>query len=76
MAIYSRVAVRNPTGHPVRVDPEASAGLDRLASTPVVVGAHTTVDHDYVVAVDRFGQLYPWPSPTVLRAAPAASTST
>ncbi len=69
VAIYSRVAVRNPTGHPVRVDPEASRGLVRLASAPVVVGAHTTVHHDYVVAVDRFGQLYPWPSPAVLTAA-------
>ncbi len=69
VAIYSRVSIRNPTGHPVRVDPEPSSGFVRLDSAPVVVGARATVEHDYVVAVDRFGRSYPWPSPALLRSA-------
>jgi hypothetical protein len=66
VAIYSRVAVRNPTGHTLRVDPGASPGLVALNRAPVEVKAHGTVDHDYVVAVDRFGQNYPWPSKSAL----------
>jgi len=69
VAIYSRVSVHNPTDHSVRVDPQAPAGLVTLNSAPLVVNAGATVDHDYVVAVDRFGQNYPWPSVAALRAA-------
>jgi hypothetical protein len=66
VAVYSRVSVHNPSGRAVRVDPEASAGLVALDRAPLEVQAHGTVHHDYVVAVDRFGQNYPWPSPTSL----------
>ncbi|HEY5024188.1 MAG TPA: hypothetical protein VII76_04360 [Acidimicrobiales bacterium] len=69
VAVYSRVAVHNPTSHGVRVDPEASSGLVSLSSAPVEVPAHGTVDHDYVVAVDRFGRSYQWPTDGALAGA-------
>jgi hypothetical protein len=69
VAVYSRVAIHNPTGHTTQVDPAPSPGLIALASTPADVGPGATVHHDYVVAVDRFAQAYPWPSDQTLRAA-------
>ena len=60
--IYSRVAVTNPTGSPVSVDPEASAGLIPLNSAPDAVPAHSTVNHDYAVPSDKFGGSYAYPS--------------
>ena len=67
--IYSRVAVHNPTGQPVTVDPQPSAGLVPLNSAPDQVGPGTTVDHDYAVAEDRFGGTYAWPTAAQLAAA-------
>ena len=69
VAVYSRVAVHNPASHAVHVDPEPSPGLLPLDSAPVIVGPRATVDHDYVIAVDRFGQAYPWPAAPALVAA-------
>jgi hypothetical protein len=69
VAIYSRVAVSNPTGQTLTVDPEASPGLIPLNSAPDAVPPGGTVDHDYVVASDRFGGSYPWPSAAALTAA-------
>ena len=67
--IYSRVAVTNPTGSPVSVDPEASAGLIPLNSAPDAVPAHSTVNHDYAVPADKFGGSYAYPSPGAIVAA-------
>jgi hypothetical protein len=69
VAIYSRVQVSNPTGQPVSIDPAPSAGLIPLNSAPNTVPAHGTVNHDYVVASDRFGGSYPWPSASALAGA-------
>jgi hypothetical protein len=69
VAVYSRVAIHNPTGHTAHVDPEPSSGLIPLDSAPVNVRPGATVNHTYVIAVDRFGQGYPWPSEQALRAA-------
>jgi hypothetical protein len=69
VAIYSRVSVHNPTRHAVDVAPEPSSGLVTLGSASMAVKAGKTVDHDYVVAVDRFGQRYPWPSARALESA-------
>ena len=55
VAVYSRVHVANPTGHTVTADPGASAALVPLDAAPAAVPAHHSVDHDYVVASDRFG---------------------
>jgi hypothetical protein len=60
--IYSRVAVTNPTGSAITVDPQASAGLIALNSASDTVPAHGTVDHDYVVPADKFGGSYAYPS--------------
>ena len=62
VAVYSRVAVRNSTDRVVMADPDASAGLVPLNTAPNSVKPHASVTHDYVVAVDRFGNYYPWPS--------------
>jgi hypothetical protein len=66
VAVYSRVAIHNPTNHTAPVDPEPSSGLIPLDSAPVNVSPGATVNHDYVIAVDRFGQEYPWPSDQAL----------
>ena len=69
VAVYSRVAVHNPTGHPVTINPEPSPGLLPLGHAPDTVPPGQTVDHDYVVAADRFGNSYPWPTATELEQA-------
>jgi hypothetical protein len=69
VVVYSRVAIRNPTNHTIIVDPAASSGLVRLDTTPDAVGARTSVNHDYAVAVDRFGHDYPWPDAAALASA-------
>jgi hypothetical protein len=67
VAIYSRVAVHNPMTHPVTVGPEPSPGLVPLNTAPDTVPPGQTADHDYVVAADRFGGSYPWPTAAQLR---------
>jgi hypothetical protein len=67
--IYSRVAVRNPTSQTLTVDPQPSAGLVPLNHAPDQVRPGATVDHDYVVAEDRFGGTYAWPTTAQLAAA-------
>jgi hypothetical protein len=69
VAVYSRVAVDNPTGHIVMANPEATPGMVVLETAPNYVRPHASVVHDYVVAVDRFGNNYPWPTPKQLAAA-------
>jgi len=69
VALYCRVQVTNHTGHAIVVDPGASTGLIPLALAPNTVGAGTTVVHDYVMAVDRFGSSYPWPTTPTLTSA-------
>ena len=69
VAVYCRVAVSNPTGRVIVLDPGASTGLVPLDSAPDAVPPHTSVRHDYVVASDRFGGTYPWPSAASLAGA-------
>jgi hypothetical protein len=69
VAVYSRVAVTNPTNGDIVADPYPSAGLVPLATAPDRVAPHKSATHDYVVAVDRFGNSYPWPSDHTLAAA-------
>ncbi len=69
VAIYSRVQVSNPTGQALSIDPQASPGLVPLNSAGDSVPAHGTVNHDYVVAADRFGGSYAWPSAAALAGA-------
>jgi hypothetical protein len=69
VAVYSRVSVRNSTDRVVMANPDASSGLVMLNTAPNAVKPHATVTHDYVVAVDRFGNYYPWPSAQALASA-------
>ncbi|WP_460524390.1 hypothetical protein, partial [Humibacter antri] len=66
---YSRVSVHNPTSRTVTADPAPSAGLVSLGSVSNAVPAGRTVDHDYVVAIDKFGASYSWPTESQLAAA-------
>jgi hypothetical protein len=67
--IYSRVAVHNPTSQSVTVDPQPTPGLIPLNAASSQVAPGTTADHDYVVAGDRFGGTYAWPSTAQLQSA-------
>jgi hypothetical protein len=69
VAVYCRVAVRNPTGHAVVANPDATAGMVEVKTAPDSVPPHGTAVHDFVVAVDRFGDSYPWPSVQALASA-------
>jgi hypothetical protein len=69
VAVYSRVAVSNPTNRVLVENPEASPGMVLLHPAPDAVGPHARVVHDYVVAADRFGNQYPWPSAPALAGA-------
>jgi hypothetical protein len=66
VAVYSRVAVTNPTPTSVDADPLASPDLVTIARGADVVAPHTTSVHDYVVATDRFGRENPWPTAAAL----------
>jgi hypothetical protein len=67
--IYSRVSVHNPTGQTVTVDPQPTAGLVPLNNVPDQVAPGATANHDYVVAEDRFGGTYAWPTAAQMAAA-------
>jgi len=69
VAVYSRVSIRNPTDRVIEANPEPSPGLVQLKAAPNSVKPHSSVDHDYVLAVDRFGDFYPWPSAQALASA-------
>ncbi len=69
VAVYCRVVITNTTGVVATADPFPSAGLIPLATAPDRIGPHASAVHDYVLAVDRFGGSYPWPSPHALTAA-------
>ena len=63
VAVYSRVAVRNPTDQPsswpTRTPRRAWC---RSTTLPTRWSPTRRSIHDYVVAVDRFGHNYPWPT--------------
>ncbi len=69
VAVYCRVRVVNPTGRTVAADPAPTPGLVPLATAPTAVPSDGTTTHDYVIAVDRFGTLDPWPAAAQLVAA-------
>jgi hypothetical protein len=69
VAVYCRVKVRNPTATVVTADPEPSAALVPLNTAPNAVAPHGSSVHDYVLAVDRFGNSYRWPTRQTLAAA-------
>lgn len=69
VAVYSRVAIRNRTDHVIQENPDPTSGMVELNTAPDAVKGHESVDHDYVVAADRFGNEYPWPSAESLASA-------
>jgi hypothetical protein len=69
VAVYSRVAVFNHDSVAHTESPAASSRLLALNSTSNIVQPGQTVNHDYVIAVDKFGASYGWPSDSALVAA-------
>ncbi|MEU6848925.1 hypothetical protein ABZ901_03185 [Actinacidiphila alni] len=69
VAVYSRVTVANHDTVAHTEDPAPSSGPIALNSAGSTVQPGRTVAHDYVVAVDRFGATYGWPSDSSLTAA-------
>ena len=69
VAVYCRVAVDNTTDQVIDANPEPSAALVHLDFSPDRVRPGTTAVHDYVLAVDRFDNDYPWPTAQALKAA-------
>lgn len=66
---YSRVSIRNHGSAAVTLDPKASPALIRLTGNPVTVQPGATVNHDYLIAIDRYGNKYDYPTDSVLKAA-------
>jgi hypothetical protein len=69
VGVYARVAITNPTSHVIVAAPDPSSALVPLRVAADRVAPNATAIHDYVVAVDRFGNQYPWPSTRALVAA-------
>jgi hypothetical protein len=69
VAVYSRVSVRNPTAHVIEADPNPTSGMVELNAAHNAVNPRSSVIHNYVLAVDRFGNEYPWPTPQALASA-------
>jgi hypothetical protein len=69
VAVYSQVAIANTTDRTIEAEPEPSTGMVVLSAPPDKVKPHTVAIHQYVVAVDRFGKHYRWPSAAQLAAA-------
>ena len=69
VAAYSRVAVTNHDSVSHVEDPAPSAALLALDTPSTTVAAGQTVDFDYVIAIDRFGGGYAWPTNAALTGA-------
>lgn len=69
VAVYSRVAIYNHGSKTINLAPAPSEGLVALTHHAATVQPGQTVYHDYVVAVDRFGHNYRWPSDVALAGA-------
>lgn len=67
--VYSRVSIANHDHRRHSLDPAPSGGVTRLNAAPNAVAAGGRVDHDYVIAIDRFGGSYGWPTSSALRRA-------
>ncbi len=69
VVVYSRVSIYNHDSVSHTEDPAPSPNLLALNAAPNTVQAGQTVNHDYVIAIDRFGGSYSWPSDAELRGA-------
>jgi hypothetical protein len=68
VAAYSRVSVYNHDTVAHTENPAPSAQLLPLSSPSDTVQPGQTVDFDYVIATDRFGNTYPWPTNSAIEA--------
>lgn len=69
VAIYSRVSVYNHDSVSHTEDPAPSSQFLALNSASTMVGPGQTVNHDDVIAVDKFGASYAWPADSALTVA-------
>jgi hypothetical protein len=68
VAVYSRVAVTNQGTQDLFLPPGPASGFVSLTKNPDTVPPGQTTVHDYVVAADRFGNSYSWPTDSDLAA--------
>ncbi len=66
VAIYSRVSIFNHGSNSIQLAPSPTKGLVPLTGSSETVQPGETIQHDYVVAADRFGKNYAWPSDAAL----------
>jgi hypothetical protein len=69
VAVYSRVGVVNHDTVAHTLDPAPTGGTYALNRPSTTVAAGQTTNFDYVIAADRFGASYAWPSGDELTAA-------
>jgi len=67
VAAYSRVQVYNHSKSPVTLKPLPSKGLVPLTANSETVQPGKTVNHDYVIAADKFAKNIVWPSDSDLK---------
>lgn len=65
---YSRVSITNNGDKEVILDPKASLELIKLTNNSTRVKPGETVNHDYMIAMDKFGKNYDWPTDEELKA--------
>lgn len=66
---YSRVSITNHMDTTISHDPGASANLIPLSSPNKMIAPGETVNYDYAIVTDRFGNSYPRPSEEKIKAA-------
>ncbi|MCX2951594.1 hypothetical protein [Lentzea sp. NEAU-D7] len=69
VAVYSRVRVVNHDTVAHVLDPAPTGGTHALTRPSTTIQPGQTTDFDYVIAADRFGQGYAWPTAAELVAA-------
>ncbi len=62
VAAYSRVSIYNHSEEAVSLDPQPSKELIVLNTPGNLVLPGETKNYDFVIAIDRFGNSYDWPS--------------
>jgi hypothetical protein len=62
VAVYSRISISNHGSQAINLAPAPTKGLVALTDHAKTIPPGQTISHDYVVAADRFGNQYDWPT--------------
>jgi hypothetical protein len=69
VAVYSRISINNHGSQAIDLAPAPTKGLVALTHHAASIQPGQTISHDYVVAADRFGNQYDWPTDEALAGA-------